>query len=221
MTSRSVTFSLSALLFLASAASAQVAVPTQHNDNYRTGQNTSETILTHANVNSTKFGKLFTQVVDGYVYAQPLYVPNVTVPGKGVHNVVYVATEHDSLYAFDADNNTGANAAPLWKVSFINPAQGINVVTSNDVSCNDLVPEIRITGTPAIDLATQTLYLATKTKENGVYAHKVHAIDIASGGEKDGGPPVCQGQIPRPTPRLDKKNILSPRPAPRSRLPMR
>jgi hypothetical protein len=192
MASRSVALWLFATFFMASAAVSQVAVATQHNDNYRTGQNTSETILTTANVNKTKFGKLFSQTVDGYVYAQPLYVPNVNIAGKGTHNVVYVATEHDSLYAFDADNNAGANTKPLWQVSFIDPAHGINVVTSGDVGCTDLVPEIGITGTPAIDLSTQTMYLVTKTKENGKFVHKVHAIDITSGGEKFGGPVVVQ-----------------------------
>src|SRR5260370_31237419 len=91
---------------------AQSSVLTWHNDNARTGQNLQETILTPANVKSSTFGKLFVMNVDGKVDAQPLYVPSVTIPGQGVHNVLYVVTEHDSAYAFDADNR-----AQLWKVS--------------------------------------------------------------------------------------------------------
>ena len=109
------------LLAIPAGLVGQVTVTTERNDNLRTGQNVSEAVLTPANVASANFQKLFSRDVDGYVYAQPLYVPNVNIPGKGVHNVVYIATENDSLYAFDADSNTGNNFNPLWQVTFINP----------------------------------------------------------------------------------------------------
>jgi hypothetical protein len=171
-------------------ASAQTPILTQHYDNGRTGQNTNETILTPANVNSTTFGKLFSVAVDGYVYAQPLYVAGVAVSGKGTHSVLYVATEHDSVYAFDAD--TGG--AALWQVSLI-PAGGSTVPNGN-VSTGDIVPEVGITGTPVIDSTTSTMYVVSKTLESGNYFLRLHALDITSGAEKFGGPIVLTASVP-------------------------
>ncbi len=174
----------------------RLAVTTEHYDNLRTGQNLVETVLTPSKVSSGNFGKLFSDAVDGYVYAQPLYLQSVAIPGKGVHNVLFVATEHDSVYAWDADSNSGQNATPLWQVSFINPAQGVTTVPSSDINCQNLVPEIGITSTPVMDTTTNTIYLVVETKENGAYFQRLHALDLTTGSEKFGGPIVITATYP-------------------------
>ncbi len=163
------------------------------NDNFHTGQNLAESVLTPSNVTSSQFGLQFTDAIDGYAYAQPLYVPAVTIPGLGTHNVVYIATENDSVYAFDAD----AAGAPLWKTSFIDPANGITPVPSSDLgSCTDLVPMIGITATPVIDPNTGTLYVVSKVKLGpGSYQQQFHALDITTGFERPNSPVTITASV--------------------------
>ena len=175
------------------AAAGLAVVATYHNDNARTGQNIIETTLTPGNVNVAHFGKLYSFPVDGAVYAQPLYLPQVAMPGNGIHNVVVVATQHDSVYAFDADSPT---AAPLWRANFLNPDAGITTISPSDVNASDILPEIGITSTPVIDVSSNTLYVVAATKENGAFYHRLHALDMTSGAEKFGGPRIIQASYP-------------------------
>jgi hypothetical protein len=168
-------------------------VSTYHNDKQRTGQNLLETTLNTTNVNSTQFGKLFSQKVDGYIYSQPLYVPSLTI-GSATHNVVFVTTMNDSVYAFDADSNTGANANPLWKVNFL--GTGITTVPSSAVDCTGTITtQIGIMGTPVIDATTGVMYVVARTEESGAYYQKLHALDITTGAEMYGGPVTIAASV--------------------------
>jgi hypothetical protein len=168
------------IVLLMTASAFAVDVTTYHNDNARTGQNLSETILTPANVNVTGFGKLFVLSVDGKVDAEPLYLAAVTFPGQGTHNALYVVTEHDSVYAFDAD--TGAQ---LWKVSVLKAGE----TTSDGRNCGQVTPEIGITSTPVISRSNGTIYVVAMSKDaSNAYFHRIHALDLTTGAEKFGGP---------------------------------
>jgi len=184
------------ILAVCLSSAAQINVTTYHNDNGRTGQNTLETSLTTSNVNSANFGKLFSQAVDGYSYSQPLYVANVSIPNLGTHNVVYVTTMNDSVYAFDADANAGSDAQALWHVSFINTSQGITTVPTSVLHCPDSVTtQVGIMSTPVIDTTSNTMYVVARTSENGSYFHRLHALDITTGAEKFGGPVAIQATV--------------------------
>jgi Fn3 associated/Chitobiase/beta-hexosaminidase C-terminal domain len=180
---------------------AQTSVLTQHNDIGRTGQNTSETILSTSNVSVNQFGKLFALPVSGQVYAQPLYVPNVLIAGV-MHNVVIVATEADMVYAFDADSNTGSNASPLWSASMVDAAHGAgagetSLNESTTTHCADLQPQIGISSTPVIDPVTQTIYVEARSVvvTTSAYIHRLHALSLTTGAEIAPGPVVIAATV--------------------------
>ncbi|MFY9530055.1 MAG: immunoglobulin domain-containing protein [Candidatus Acidiferrales bacterium] len=172
------------------AMSSGVDVVTYHNDNGRTGQNLDETTLTPSNVNSNNFGLLKLLPVDGKVDAEPLYLSNLTVAGSA-HNVVFVVTEHDTVYAFDADSYS-----ELWHMSMLLP----NESPSDDRGCGQVSPEIGITATPVIDRsagAHGTIYVAAMSKDgSGNYFQRLHALDITTGADLPGSPQVIQATFP-------------------------
>jgi len=187
-------FVLSASLLLVSIVSpatsfGQVAVSTYHNDNARTGANLNETILNTSNVNVGGFGKLFSRTVDGQVFAQPLYVPSVAIPSQGTHNVIYVVTQHNSVYAFDAD--VPAASAPVWQVNL-----GSSVPVTVWGPQLGSTSEFGILSTPVIDLKSSTLYVVADHYENNAAVYRLHALDLSSGSEKFNGPVVIQGSVP-------------------------
>ena len=193
-------FAALAASFATHAALAQVSVTTQHNDNLRTGANLNETVLTPANVNSAQFGKLYSVMLDGQVYAQPLYVANVAIPDEGTHNVVYVATMNNSVYALDADDS----GKQLWKANFGQPVHSCDVEWHENVTQGS---GIGILGTPVIDPTTNTIYFVSRNETNfnpklcnwssaaqstgvnqGVFTQFLNALDITTGAPKFGSP---------------------------------
>ncbi|MBV8050470.1 MAG: hypothetical protein JOZ80_04740, partial [Acidobacteriaceae bacterium] len=180
---------VSCMCLLLPTLAAQVEMTTQHNDLNRTGQNLSETTLNTSNVKVNTFGKLFSLAVDGQIYAQPLYMPNLTIGGV-TRNVVFVATQNNSLYAFDADN---PSAPTLWHQNFGTPVPSSDTRTG----CSDIYPQSGITSTPVIDTGSKTIYVVAKTKDtsNSTYHFKLHALDLISGAEKFGGPVEITGSV--------------------------
>ena len=175
-----------AMLYLG-RASAQTSVTTWHYDNARTSANTTETLLTQANVNPSSFGKLFSDPVDGFIVGQPLYLTGVVIPGQGMHNIIYVATMHNSVYAFDAEHA----GPPLWMTSVLtySPTGATSVpATVQKNGATTGWSEVGIISTPVIDPVSGTLFLVAETYEGGQVVHRLHALDVTSGLEKLGGP---------------------------------
>jgi hypothetical protein len=169
------------------SGSAQVAVTdlagmvTWRNDNSRTGQNPKELALAPGTASSSTFGKLFSCPIDGYAYAQPLYVPNLAIPGNGTHNVIFVATERDSVFAFDADANP---CVRLWQKSLIPAGSQVIAFPNLNMEGTNIVPFVGITGTPVIDVSASALYVVASTQTttiNPTYSQQLYALDLATG----------------------------------------
>jgi hypothetical protein len=185
---------LAAVLVVASGALrphlavAQTRVVTWHYNNTRNGVDNSETLLTPANVNARGFGKLYTQPLDGLVVGHPLYLPTLRIPASGVHDVVFVATMEDSVYAFDVEN---PSAPPLWVTSLLtySPA-GAVPVSDQFMGCQVTTDfsDVGVVSTPVIDPASNTIYLVAATFENKKVVHRLHALDVTTGQEKLNGP---------------------------------
>jgi hypothetical protein len=198
---------LFAVVVTASLVSAQVSVLTQHNDNSRTGQNLQETVLTTSNVNVSTFGKLFSLPVDSNIYTQPLYVSNLSIGGT-THNVVYVGTANNTVYAFDADSG---DTTPLWAVNLGTPVPAPDICVTQPSACpyTDVVPVIGILATPVIDASSGTIYVVAKTKDgSGNYHFKLHALDLSSGQEKFGGPTEITATGLTPLTQLNRPGLL-------------
>jgi hypothetical protein len=192
---------------IAVAVTGLAGVYTYHDDLARDGANTQEYALTPANVNTTQFGRLFSCRADGAVYAQPLWVANLTIAGAK-HNVVFVATQHDSVYAFDADDSSCQEVWP--HVSLIDGAHGGTAgettapwtLIGGAIPTGDIQPEVGVTGTPVIDPVAGVLYVVSKsvlvtgTPPTSTFYQRLHAIDLASGSEKPGSPVTIAATYP-------------------------
>jgi Immunoglobulin I-set domain len=195
--------SSAATLTVSSVVTSTTDVLTYHNDIARTGQNLNETILNTGNVTSAKFGKIGFDTVDGHVDAQPLYASGVAVPGNGTHNILIAATEHDSVYAFDADSG-----ATIWQTSMLKTGE----TTSDPRACNQIAPEIGVTSTPVIDRTrgpNGVVYVVAMSKDgSGNYHQRMHALDLALGSELFAGPVDVQATYPGTGDNTDGTNVI-------------
>jgi hypothetical protein len=182
------------------AVTGLTGIYTYRNDYSRSSINSQEYLLNLSNVNTSSFGKLFACTVDQAIYAQPLWVANVAI-GGGTHNIVIVTTENDSVYAFDADNGNGTACTQYWKSSLTGTAYGAAsgatpVPAADTGETGDIQTEIGITATPVIDPTTNTLYVLSKTKENGNYFQRLHKLNLSTGAEMTGAPVAITASVP-------------------------